>query len=350
MRAIHCPTLYRRLAAVLLATLAAGCGEVWNDPYPAAERGRNILYSAFTQRPKHLDPVQSYSEDEATFLYQIYEPPLQYHYLKRPFQLNTAAAAQMPVLRQFDAAGKLLPPDADPAQIARSEYEITIRPGIRFQPHPAFAVDAKGQPLYLALTDKDLADKRALGDFPATGTRELTADDFVYQIKRLAHPRLHSPVLELMGDYIVGLKDLHTKLAADEKQRNADGKGGAWIENLMALNQTVCKGKPIDSREFPSSPEATQALLSGGVDAQMEDSAVLQDAVGKLRGKMKISSTENHYPVVVGLGVRKGNEELAATIRKAMATLEKNGTYDALLKKYNVSKPTEAEFKAALAK
>ena len=127
-------------------------------------------------------------------------------------------------------------------------------------------------------------------------------------------------------------------------------KGGAWIENLMALNQTVCKGKPIDSREFPSSPEATQALLSGGVDAQMEDSAVLQDAVGKLRGKMKISSTENHYPVVVGLGVRKGNEELAATIRKAMATLEKNGTYDALLKKYNVSKPTEAEFKAALAK
>lgn len=230
MRAIPCPTLYRRLAAVLLASLAAGCGEVWNDPYPAAERGRNILYSAFTQRPKHLDPVQSYSEDEATFLYQIYEPPLQYHYLKRPFQLNTAAAAQMPVLRQFDAAGKLLPPDADPARIARSEYEITIRPGIRFQPHPAFAVDAKGQPLYLALTDKDLADKRALGDFPATGTRELTADDFVYQIKRLAHPRLHSPVLELMGDYIVDLKDLHTKLAADEKQRNADGKGGAWID------------------------------------------------------------------------------------------------------------------------
>ena len=33
-----------------------------------------------------------------------------------------------------------------------------------------------------------------------------------------------------------------------------------------------------------------------------------------------------------------------------MATLEKNGTDDALLKKYNVFKPTEAEFKAALAK
>jgi oligopeptide transport system substrate-binding protein len=76
--------MIRYLATFLLVTVAAGCGQVWNDPYPAAERGQNILYSAFTQRPKHLDPVQSYSEDEATFLYQIYEPPLQYHYLKRP--------------------------------------------------------------------------------------------------------------------------------------------------------------------------------------------------------------------------------------------------------------------------
>ena len=121
--------------------MLSGCGQVWNDPYPAAERGGNILYTAFSQRPKHLDPVQSYSEDEATFLYQIYEPPLQYHYLKRPFQLQVAAAAEMPTLRQFDAAGKLLPAGTDPAKIARSEYEIHIRPGIRFQPHPAFATD-----------------------------------------------------------------------------------------------------------------------------------------------------------------------------------------------------------------
>jgi oligopeptide transport system substrate-binding protein len=219
--------LFRYFPSMLLASLAAGCGQVWNDPYPIAERGQNILYTAFTQRPKHLDPVQSYSEDEATFLYQIYEPPLQYHYLKRPFELNVAAAERMPVLRQFDADGKVLPPGADPARIARSEYEIRIRPGIRYQPHPAFAADAKGQPLYLGLTAADLADKRSLGDFPQTGTRELTADDYAYQIKRLAHPRLHSPVLELMGDYIIGLEGSPcppwwpTKKASKEKARAA---------------------------------------------------------------------------------------------------------------------------------
>ncbi|WP_407058365.1 ABC transporter substrate-binding protein [Zoogloea oleivorans] len=219
--------MIRNLSIILLAALAAGCGQVWNDPYPATERGKNILYSAFTQRPKHLDPVQSYSEDEATFLYQIYEPPLQYHYLKRPFQLSLAAAQAMPTLKQYDEAGQLLPSGADPARVARSEYEIRIKPGIRYQPHPAFAVDDKGQPAYLDLTVKDLTGKRSLADFPRTGTRELTAEDYVYQIKRLAHPRLHSPVLELMGDYIVGLKDLHARLMADEK---AGKYPGGWID------------------------------------------------------------------------------------------------------------------------
>ena len=220
-------SMIRYFSMILLALVATGCGQVWNDPYPAAERGKNILYSAFTQRPKHLDPVQSYSEDEATFLYQVYEPPLQYHYLKRPFQLVPAAAQQMPVLRQYDEAGHLLSVGADPAKIVRSEYEIHIQPGVRYQPHPAFATDAHGASVYLNLLEKDLAGKRTLADFPQTGSRELTADDYVYQIKRLAHPRLHSPVLELMGDYIIGLRDLHARLIADDKSRN---NPDAWID------------------------------------------------------------------------------------------------------------------------
>ena len=66
------------MRALLFAfALLAGCGEIWNDPYPAVDRGRNILYSVFPERPKHLDPAQSYASDEATFTRQIYEPPLQ---------------------------------------------------------------------------------------------------------------------------------------------------------------------------------------------------------------------------------------------------------------------------------
>jgi ABC-type transport system substrate-binding protein len=76
-----------------------------------------------------------------------------------------------------------------------------------YQPHPAFARDEAGALLYHHLTDEDVSDIKQLSDFQTTGTRALTADDFVYQIKRLAHPELHSPILGLMAEYIVGLGD-----------------------------------------------------------------------------------------------------------------------------------------------
>jgi ABC-type transport system substrate-binding protein len=213
---------------LLLVVSLAGCGEVWNDPYPAEEGGRNILYSAFTERPKHLDPVQSYSEDESEFNSQVYEPPLQYHFLKRPYTLVPLTAAALPQPRYEDAAGR--PVAADSPQLAFSIYEIRIRPGILYQPHPAFARDDSGRLLYHSLTREALRDVFALRDFAQTGTRELTADDFVYQIKRLAHPRLHSPIFGLMSEYIVGLKAFAERLKAEDAVLAAAGRGGAWLD------------------------------------------------------------------------------------------------------------------------
>lgn len=204
----------RRLLILSASFLLGACGAVWNDPYPAAERGQNILYSAFTERPKHLDPVQSYSEDEITFTAQIYEPPLQYHYLKRPYELIPATAVAVPQPHYLDAQGRPLPADADAARIAYTDYVIEIKPGIRYQPHPAFAE----QPA-------DISAFHTLADFPNRGTRELVADDYVYAIKRLAHPHLHSPILGLMGEYIVGLKEL-----ADELQKSALAERHGWLD------------------------------------------------------------------------------------------------------------------------
>jgi ABC-type transport system substrate-binding protein len=216
------------LRALLLsaAALAAGCGTPWNNPYPAAEQGANVLYTSFTERPKHLDPVQSYSENEYVFIANIYMPPLQYHYLQRPYALTPLAAQEMPVPRYFDAADRELPDTAPAAQIAYSVYEIKVRPGLKFQPHPAFATDEAGRPRYMSLTDADVAPIRELRDFPHTGTRELTAEDYVYQVKRLANPRLHSPIFGLMMEYIVGLKEYGEALQALAKQTPP----GAWLD------------------------------------------------------------------------------------------------------------------------
>jgi oligopeptide transport system substrate-binding protein len=232
------------LISFLTMTLLAGCGEGWNNPYPAKDQGRNILYSAFAERPKHLDPVQSYSENEATFTAQIYEPPLQYHYFKRPYTLVPATAQEVPRPRLFDVAGRHLPDDAEAAKVAYSVYQIRIRPGIRYQPHPAFARDAGGRLLYKDLKSADLEPITRLSDFKHQGSRELIAADYVYQIKRLAHPRLYSPIFGLMSETIVGLKEYAGTLKKANQELIKDGRGKAFLD----LNHIPLEGVQVIDR------------------------------------------------------------------------------------------------------
>ncbi len=203
------PLIVPLFAPLLVLIMAAGCsGSPWNDPYPAAEAGSNTLYTSFAERPKHLDPVQSYAENEFAFIANIYQPPLQYHYLKRPYELIPFGAEVVPKPVYLDAAGRRLPDHAPAERVAFSEYVIAVKKGVLYQPHPALAVDEAGKPRYHALSAADLRGIDTLGDFKHTGTRELVAADYVHQIKRLAHPRLHSPILQLMTEYVVGLKEL----------------------------------------------------------------------------------------------------------------------------------------------
>jgi ABC-type transport system substrate-binding protein len=202
----------------------------WNNPYPEEDESKNILYTAFRERPKTFDPARAYSSNEYLFIAQIYEPPFQYHYLKRPYTLIPLTAASVPEPVYLDQQGRKLSRTAQVATIAYSVYEIRIRPGILYQPHPAFARDANGRYLYHDLSPTGLDETRAISDFPQTGTRESVAADYVYQIKRLAHPKLHSPILSVMNDYIVGMKDyaVTLKQAFDEVAAGRDS--GVYLD------------------------------------------------------------------------------------------------------------------------
>ena len=203
---------------LLPLALLGGCdGSPWNNPYPDADAKANILYSSFRDRPKHLDPVQSYAENEYAFIANIYQPPLQYHYLKRPYELIPFGATEVPRPALFDVRARRLPDDAPAQGVAYSEYLVRIRPGIRYQPHPAFAVDEQGAPRYTRGRPRGFTGVTSLSDFKHTGTRELVAADYVHQIKRLAHPKLHSPIFGLMREYIVGLRELAQELAEADK-------------------------------------------------------------------------------------------------------------------------------------
>lgn len=216
-------TAWKSYVLVLILTLVGCDGQPWNDPYPYEDDGSATLFSAFTERPKHLDPARSYTAAEWPIICQIYEAPLQYHYLKRPFVLEPLTAAHLPEVHYYKADHQELSEKAGSAEVAYTDYIIQIKPGIFYQPHPAFARDETGAYRYHHLTPQEAARYHILSDFKYTGSRELLAEDYVYQIKRLAVPALSSPIFGLMSHHIEGLTELNQQLLADKHtQREPD--------------------------------------------------------------------------------------------------------------------------------
>lgn len=115
--------------------------------------------------------------------------------------------------------------------------------------------------------------------------------------------------------------------------------GTTWVTSLKKHSDEWClkNGKPaITIQEFPTAPEASQALLSKNIGAQLEIAPAAQIIVDKSRGRLGISSTRLVYPLPLGIYVAKGNTELAEAIKATLAALKANGQYAALIKKYNL--------------
>lgn len=211
------------LCWVMMAALLVGCTQPANAPRALADYGENVLYSSFSGRsPKTLDPQVSYSSDETLYTYSVYEPLFKYHYLKRPYEIVPKTAASMPVPQYLDERGRSVDPAT--SSIAVTRYRIELQSGIRFAPHPAFARDEKGGYRYHQMDDATADALRSPLDLPEKATRELTAEDYVYGMKRLADPRVVSPVLGILSTYLPGLKTLNAQLrAALEKAARTGG-------------------------------------------------------------------------------------------------------------------------------
>ena len=210
-----------RFLPLLLYPLLSACEPVWNNPYTEPFQD-SVLRSSFSERPKYLDPARSYSSAEAVFIGQIYEPPLQYHYLKRPYTLVPLTARSMPTMHHLRADGQRT---EDLSQAVWTVYEIEIKDGIFYQPHPALARDEQGQLIYHQLDAADLESVHVLSDFAHSGSRAVTAADYVYQIKRLADPRLASPIAGVMAEYIDGFAEFRQQLQADTDLRTVNMRG-----------------------------------------------------------------------------------------------------------------------------
>ena len=85
--------------------------------------------------------------------------------------------------------------------------------------------------------------------------------------------------------------------------------------------------------EFQDLASETQALLTGQIDAAINDLPVWSEAIKENPGKATIATqfdTGEQY----GFGMKLGNEALKKVVDEAITTAKSDGTYDALFKKW----------------
>jgi ABC-type transport system substrate-binding protein len=193
-------TVFRVLAPVFLLVLV-GCDSAPPPEQPAAY---TIYRHAMDGTPSNLDPAQA-SHIYANFLaVNLYDTLYRYKYLARPYELEPNLAEGMP---QVSADGLI--------------YTIRIKPGAYFIDDPVFP-DGKG--------------------------RVVTAEDFVYSIKRHFDPEVRAQGAWLWQGRIVGLED--------------------WKENGSDYDKEVSGLRALDDRTIQIQlitpfPQLTHTLASG---------------------------------------------------------------------------------------
>lgn len=218
----------------------------WNSPYSDDKLDHQVYYTSFSSPPKHLDPVISYNSNEWTFLSQIYEPPLQYHYLKRPYSLEPLTLKSLPRIRYFDKAGSEVSADAD---VAYSEYLFELKDGVRYQPHPAFV--KQGELFkYHELSKDQLKSIKTVNDFKMTATRALVAEDYIYAIKRMALRQNHSPIFDSMKPYIVGFDEFSKQVTQAFKDQIKVESSNSKLSYFPLRNYALEGAEVLDDRRF----------------------------------------------------------------------------------------------------
>lgn len=230
----------RQVGALVLSMLSFDVAAIWNSPYLDSGAEHSTHYTSFSSVPKHLDPVISYNSNEWTFISQIYEPPLQYHYLKRPYTLEPLTLTKMPDIVYLDKAGNTV---SQHGEVAYSEYLFELRKDIQYQDHPAFYKEGNAFK-YHQLTKEELTSISRIGDFTNSASRHLVSQDYVYAIKRMALRQNHSPIYDSMKPYIVGLESF-SKTVTSAFQEQIDKSGSNSKQSYFPLNNYSISGVEV---------------------------------------------------------------------------------------------------------
>ncbi|SEG31154.1 amino acid ABC transporter substrate-binding protein, PAAT family [Marinobacterium lutimaris] len=147
----------------------------------------------------------------------------------------------------------------------------------------------------------------------------------------------------LTGASILVMKDSEVKPQTAEDLCGVNvglQQGTAWVSQLQSLSTDYCEAngkEPVEIQEFPTAPEVSQALMSRNVEAQLEIAGAAKMFVERTRGRLEISSPELVYPQTLGMYVKQGNTEMKEALEKALEEIKADGSYAALIEKYELT-------------
>ena len=180
--------LIRAAAAAAALTVLLATAPATAQDAPAAQPLKVLRY-AFLIAETTFDPAQISDLYSRTVVAGMIEAPLEFEFLAKPARMRVNTAAAMPeVSEDFKT------------------FTFRIKPGIYFADDPAF----KGK------------------------KRELTAEDYVYSLKRHYDPRWKSANLYILENAkILGLSELRKKLGDEKKPFDYD----VPVEGLRTLDR-----------------------------------------------------------------------------------------------------------------
>ncbi len=260
--------------ALALATAVA------TTPIRAADMSKTI-HVAFGSAENGLDPQAVYDSYSFYVCHAIFDPLYTYDYFARPVRLVPNTAAGLP---QISDGGRT--------------FTVKVRPGIYFAEDPAF----KGK------------------------KRELTAEDYVFTIKRIFDPKVRSYWLYLFDHRLVGLDE------ALERARKTDRFDyDQKIEGLQALDRYTLRlrfKEPYYAFQYWLSYDGLAAVAREVVDAYKDDSnRVMEHPVGTGPYRLKAWTRGQKIVLEASPGYREetypvpgpGSEPGDAAIAKANA-------------------------------
>lgn len=127
---------------------------------------------------------------------------------------------------------------------------------------------------------------------------------------------------------------------------------GAVVEELANGEiKAACEqaGEPIKVSSLPTDTEASNEVASGRADVLFTDRAVAAFRVKQNpEAGLEVSSSEILFPVAVGIGVPKGDEDTKRAFEEAISHLDDSGELDELLEKYALERIDDETLKDSL--